>query len=91
MLTTPNLQIPEMPHGYDFARDSFWWTYRERFVRARRVKESAWDWFERERRRAALRNEDFPPEPLFGKLPPPMPQVWTGKDERAGRMPREGK
>lgn len=84
-------ELPTIPPGHDFARDSFWWRYRERFYRARRVKETAWEWYFREKQRAENNGMQFPPEPVFQKATRPMPQPWTGIEEKAGRVPREGK
>ena len=89
------LDIPAPPPGKTFARDSFWHKYRERFVRPRKmgwkVKQRAKDWFDAERAEAERYSRAFPPKPVFSAVPPPVPQVWTGKDEKAGRAPRTGK
>ena len=95
------LTLPEIPAGQDFARDSFWWAYRERFaipIKFRwKVKPTAYEWFTREENRARLHGQPFPPKPIFRKAPPKpifrkappkMPQPNTGKDGANGWTPR---
>lgn len=88
------LTLPTPPNGMDFMRDSFWWTYRERFAMPMRfrwkVKPTAYEWFDREENRARLSEKPFPPEPIFRRVSP-LPQAWDGKDEKAGAVPRTGK
>ena len=86
------LTLPEIPAGQDFARDSFWWIYRERFERPMRygwkVKKSSEDWFDKQGNNAELYQAPFPPKPIFRKVPPKMPQPHTGKDGANGWTPR---
>lgn len=88
------LTLPEIPAGQDFARDSFWWKYRERFERPMRykwkVKKSSEDWFDKQKNSAELYQTPFPPKPIFRRVSP-LPQVWDGKDEKPGKVPRTGK
>lgn len=85
------LTIPAIPYGQDFAKDSFWWTYRERFDKPIRmgwkVKPAAFAWFDRMEKRAALLGQPFPQKPTFCTKGRPMPQPWTGRDEKPGRVP----
>lgn len=87
---TPNLTLPEIPDGKDFTRDTFWWKFRQLFLRTR-PKEKSWDWYYREKTRRISREMPFPPAPVFCHIAPPVPQVWTGEDEKPGRVPRDGK
>ncbi len=89
-----NLALPAIPDGCDFARDSFWWTYRERFAIPMKfrwkVKPTAYEWFDREENTARLNEKPFPPKPIFRRVSP-LPQPNDGRDERPGRLPRTGK
>lgn len=86
------LTLPEIPVGQDFARDSFWWTYRERFAIPMKfgwkIKRTSFEWFAREENAARLMLQPFPPKPIFRKAPPKMPQPHTGKDGANGWTPR---
>jgi len=86
------LTLPKIPAGQDFARDSFWWIYRERFERPMRlnrtIRDASYKWFDIEERRAILLEKPFPPKPIFRKAPPKMPQPNTGKDGANGWTPR---
>lgn len=86
-----NLQLPKLEPGQDFARDSFWWTYRQRFVipamLKRVAKPNAEKWFDREENRALLNGTTFPPSPVITRKVT-LPQPWDGKDEKPGRMPQ---
>ena len=88
------LELPPTPAGKDYARDSFWWTYRQRFSIPMKfgwkIKPVAFEWFDRKEKKAMLNGTVFPPNPTFqpaAKLPMP----WDGRDEKAGRVPRTGK
>ena len=85
-------ELPAIPPGKDFARDSFWWRYRERFARRRamgwQIKEAAYDWFDREEKAAQLNGQPFPPKPVFSASAPPVPSAWDGRNEKPGRVPR---
>lgn len=85
------LDLPTPPDGYDFARDSFWWTYRERFTIPRKfgwkVKRQAFEWFDRLENRARLDDTEFPPKPIFRPIPN-VPQPKDGKDGATGWTPR---
>lgn len=88
------LDLPPTPDGQDFARDSFWWTYRERFAMRMKfgwkVRPTAFEWFDREQNTARLEGKPFPPVPIFRRVSSlPMPS--DGKDEKPGRVPRTGK
>lgn len=88
------LDIPPAPPGFDFARDTFWWTYCERFARPRKfrwkIKPIAYEWFDREERKARLEGKAWPPTPVFRKMSPPVPQPRDGKDGANGWTPRKG-
>ena len=85
------LEMPAIQPGKDFAKDSFWWKYRERFYKPIRmgwkVKQAAFDWFDRMEKQSANTGKLFPPKPVLTAMPRPMPQPWDGKDEKPGRVP----
>lgn len=88
------LELPPVPDGKDFARDSFWWTYRERFAMPMKfgwkIKPIAKEWFDREENSARLESKPFPPAPIF-RTPPKIPPIRDGKDGANGWTPRTGK
>lgn len=88
MKAPPPLPLPAIPAGQDFAKDSFWYKYRHRFMwwNATRVM----DWYLSERDRAARMGAAFPPAPFFTKKST-VPAPWNGREEKAGRVPRTGK
>lgn len=89
------LEIPAIPPGKDFARDTFWGRYVQRFARKRamgwHIREADYDWFDREETKARLSGTEFPPAPIFQNVFSPVPQPNDGRDERPGRIPRTGK
>ena len=82
--------LPDIPPNHDFARDTFWQKYRAGFIR-KQPGPKEWSWYERERKYYELRDKPFPPKPVFYKVQAALPQPWDGGNERAGRVPREGK
>lgn len=88
-------ELPEVPPRRDFAKDTFWWRYRERFTRRRAngwsIKEAAFDWYDREEKAARLEGKAFPPAPVFTAATTAVPQPWDGREERPGRVPKTGR
>lgn len=82
--------LPAIPPNHDFARDTFWQKYRAGFIRKQPGRKE-WDWYYREKNFHELRQRQFPPKPVFCKVSGALPQPWDGRNERAGRVPREGK
>lgn len=76
--------LPDIPPGHDYAKDSFWYRLRHNFRWKREIK--AWEWYLKQRDKAALNGKPFPPNPIFQRKTT-MPMPWTGKDEKPGRMP----
>ena len=88
--------LPELPAGHRFAKECFWAKFQAKFVwhsafgKDDARKEGAARWLLAMREAAQRRNQQWPPKPIF--LPAvTMPEVWEGKQEKPGRVPREGK
>jgi len=62
------------------------WLRKERETAQRRAA----DWLRKERETAQRRRQAWPPKPTFTPMVA-VPQPWDGKDERPGKMPRDGK
>lgn len=88
--------LPEVPAGQRFAKECFWAKFQAKFVwhsafgKDDARKESATRWLRAMREAAQRRNQQWPPKPIFVPAVT-MPDAWEGKDERAGRVPRDGK
>lgn len=80
--------LPEIPAGMDYARDSFWYKYRHRFAWWSAVR--ALGWYVEQREKAKRYGQPFPPKPFFQKKTT-MPTPWDGREEKPGRVPRQGK
>ena len=88
--------LPELPAGQRFAKECFWAKFQAKFVwhtafgKDDARKENAARWLQAMREAAQRRGQQWPPKPIF--LPAvTMPEVWEGKQEKPGRVPREGK
>lgn len=88
--------LPEIPAGQRFAKECFWAKFHAKFVwhtafgKDDDRKDSAARWLQAMREAAQRRGQQWPPKPIF--LPAvTMPEVWEGKQEKAGRVPMEGK
>lgn len=89
--------LPEKPDGMEFSRDCFWREFQQKFVWHRawmgtpEQKKHAAEWLAGERQKALKRGTAWPPKPLPFRAKVTMPQPWDGKEEKAGRVPRNGK
>lgn len=88
--------LPEVPPGKRFAHECFWSKFQAKFVwhtafgKAETRKDGAARWLRAMREAAQRRGHAWPPTPKF--VPSvTMPEVWTGKNEKPGRVPRDGK
>ncbi len=88
--------LPELPARQRFAKECFWAKFQAKFVwhtafgKDDARKENAARWLQAMREAAQRRGQQWPPKPIF--LPAvTMPEVWEGKQEKPGRVPREGK
>lgn len=88
--------LPAIPPGKRFAKECFWSMFQAKFVwhtafgKDSARKDSAARWLRAMREAAQRRNHLWPPTPKF--VPSvTMPEAWTGKDEKPGRVPRDGK
>lgn len=88
--------LPEIPAGKRFAKECFWAKFQAKFVchtafgKDDARKENAARWLRAMREAALRRNQQWPPKPIF--VPSvTMPEPWEGKQEKAGRVPRDGK
>lgn len=88
--------LPEIPTGKRFAKECFWAKFQAKFVwhtafgKDGARKENAARWLRSMREAALRRNQQWPPKPIFIPFVT-MPEPWEGKDEKPGRVPREGK
>lgn len=88
--------LPEIPTQKRFAKECFWAKFQAKFIwhtafgKDEIRKESAARWLRAMREAAQRRNRQWPPKPMFVPAVT-MPEAWTGKDEKPGRVPREGK
>lgn len=87
---------PEVPAGKRFAKECFWSKFQAKFVwhtafsRDQYRKESAARWLRAMREAAQRRNRQWPPKPIFVPAVT-IPEAWDGKQEKPGRVPRDGK
>lgn len=88
--------LPAIPPGKRFAKECFWSKFQAKFVwhtafgKDSARKDSAARWLRAMREAAQRRDKPRPPTPKF--IPSvTMPEAWTGKDEKPGRVPRDGK
>lgn len=88
--------LPAIPPGKRFAKECFWSKFQAKFVwhtafgKDSARKDSAARWLRAMREAAQRRDKPWPPTPKF--IPSvTMPEAWTGKDEKPGRVPRDGK
>ena len=80
--------LPSIPPGMDYAKDSFWFRLRHKFMWKREIE--AWAWYIQQRDKAALHGDKFPPAPVFApKVTLPEPR--TGREGDSGRVPWTGK
>lgn len=88
--------LPAIPPGKRFSKECFWAKFQAKFIwhtafgKDQPRKESAARWLRAMREAAQRRNRQWPPKPIFVPAVT-MPQPWDGKDEKPGRVPREGK
>ena len=80
--------LPVIPPGMDYAKDSFWYRFRHKFLWKRELE--AWAWYLQQRDKAALYQKQFPPAPVFTRRTV-SPQPWDGRGEKPGRIPWTGK
>lgn len=82
---------PVTPHGVAFMPWCFWGklraeiAWRDKITDHRAELIAAWI-----RNKKTLQTE-WPPVPLFTEGPSVLPMPWTGKDEKPGRVPWDGK
>ena len=94
---TASFILPEKPDGMEFNRDCFWREFQQKFVWHRAwvgtpdQKRHAAEWLKKERETALRRGKQWPPNPLPFRPKVTVPQPWDGKNEKAGRIPRDGK
>lgn len=88
--------LPEVPTGQRFAKECFWakldakYVWHTAFGKDEYRKEIIALFLRTRREAAQRRNQQWPPKPIF--IPAvTMPEVWEGKDEKPGRVPRDGK
>ncbi len=87
---------PAIPPGKRFSKECFWGKFQSKFMwhiafgKDSARKDSAARWLQAMREAAQRRDKPWPPTPKF--IPSvTMPEAWTGKDEKPGRVPRDGK
>lgn len=89
--------LPEKPDGMEFSKDCFWRHFQQRFIWHRAwmgtpdQKHRAAEWLKSQRETALRRGTAWPPKPLPFRKKVAMPMPNDGKDERPGRVPRNGK
>lgn len=94
---TARFIMPSKPDGAEFSRDCFWRAFQQKFIWHRawcgtpEQKQHAADWLRKERETAQRRGQVWPPKPLPLRAKVTIPQPWDGKEEKAGRVPRDGK
>ncbi len=88
--------LPAIPPGKRFSKECFWGKFQAKFVwhtafgKDSARKDSAARWLRAMREAAQHRNHVWPPTPKF--VPSvTIPEAWTGKDEKPGRVPMDGK
>ena len=88
--------LPAIPPGKRFSKECFWGKFQAKFVWHTAFgkddvrKDSAARWLQAMREAAQRRDKPWPPTPKF--IPSvTVPEVWTGKNEKPGRVPRDGK
>lgn len=88
--------LPKVPAGKRFLKDCFWAKFQSRFIwhtafgDDQTRKESTARWLRSMREASQRRGYTWPPEPIFVPAVT-VPEVWTGKEEKPGRVPRDGK
>ena len=94
---TARFIMPEKPDGMEYNRDCFWREFQQKFIWHRawmgtpEQKLHAAEWLKGQRETALRRGKKWPPNPLPFRPKVTMPTPWEGKDEKAGRVPRDGK
>lgn len=94
---TARFILPEKPDGMEFSKDCFWREFQQKFVWHRawmgtpEQKANAAEWLRKERETALKRGHEWPPKPLPFRKKVTLPETWTGKEEKSGRVPRDGK
>lgn len=89
--------LPEKPEGMEFSPNCFWREFQQKFIWHRawmgtpEQKRHAAEWLRKERETALRRGKQWPPKPLPFRAKVAIPQPWDGKEEKAGRVPRDGK
>ena len=89
--------LPTKPEGAEFNRDCFWREFQQKFIWHRawmgtpEQKRHAAEWLKSQREMALRRNQAWPPKPLPFRAKVTMPMPNDGKEERPGRVPRDGK
>mgnify|MGYP003498754588 FL=1 len=88
--------LPAIPPGKRFAKECFWAKFQAKFVwhiafgKDDARKDSAARWLREMREAAQSRGQQWPPISIF--VPSvTVPEVWDGKNEKPGRIPRDGK
>ena len=85
--------LPEVPAGQRFAKECFWSKFQAKFIwhtafgKDKIRKENAARWLRAMREAAQRRGHAWPPIPVFVPAVT-IPEPWTGKDEKPGRVPR---
>lgn len=95
--TTARFILPGKPDGMEFSKDCFWREFQQKFVWHRawcgtvEQKKHAAEWLKKERETALRRGKQWPPKPLPFRLKVALPMPNDGRDEKPGRIPRDGK
>lgn len=88
--------LPAIPPGKRFAKECFWSKFQAKFVwhtafgKDSARKDSAARWLREMREAAQRRGNTWPPTPKFAPAVT-VPEPWEGKQEKPGRVPRDGK
>lgn len=94
---TARFILPTKPDGTEYGKDCFWREFQQKFVWHRawmgtpEQKRNAAEWLRKQREQAQRRGAAWPPNPLPFRAAVTLPQAWSGKDEKPGRVPRTGK
>lgn len=87
---------PAIPSGKRYAKECFWAKFQSKFIwhtawmGPESRKDSAARWLRAMREAAQRRGQAWPPEPIF--IPQATtPAPWDGRNEKPGRVPRDGK
>lgn len=87
---------PAIPSGRRYAKECFWGKFEAKFIWHTACmgpevrKNNVAKWLRETREAAQRRGQAWPPKPIFVPMAT-TPGAWNGKNEKPGRVPRDGK